>query len=247
MLIETERLTKHYRLGTHEVHALRGVSVSIDGGEFVAIRGPSGSGKSTFMNLVGCLDRPTSGRYRLDGRDVAGLSRRELAAVRNTTIGFVFQNFNLLPRVTALENVELPLLYAGLGGRERVRRSMDALAEVRLAERAGHFPNQLSGGEQQRVAVARALAARPRVLLADEPTGNLDTRTSLEILALLQELNARHGLTVVLVTHEEDIAACARRVLFFRDGHLLEDRKAATAVDAASRLRALPPDEEDAA
>jgi putative ABC transport system ATP-binding protein len=247
MVIETAKISKTYQLGTHEVHALRGVTVSVDRGEMVAIRGPSGSGKSTFMNILGCLDRPSSGSYMLDGRDVSALSRGDLASVRNTMIGFVFQNFNLLPRVTARENVELPLLYAGASGRERESRSLEALREVGLEARAGHFPSQLSGGEQQRVAVARALATRPSVILADEPTGNLDTRTSLEILALLQDLNIRRGVTIILVTHEADIAACARRSLFFRDGHLIEDRRNDALRDAATELRRLPVEVEEVA
>jgi len=247
MVIATEKLTRTYHLGTHEVHALRGVSVSVDHGEFVAVRGPSGSGKSTFMNLLGCLDRPTSGSYHLDGRDVSVLSRDELAAVRNRLIGFVFQNFNLLPRVTARENVELPLLYSGVHGRVREARAVEALRVVGLEERAGHFPSQLSGGEQQRVAIARALATNPRVLLADEPTGNLDTRTSLEIMALLQDLNAKRGVMIVLVTHESDIAACAGRSLTFRDGHVMEDRRNPSPRRAGEELLRLPPEEVEVA
>jgi putative ABC transport system ATP-binding protein len=242
-IIRTEALVKDYRLGPHVVHALRGVSVAIEAGEFVAVMGPSGSGKSTFMNLLGCLDTPTSGRYLLDGRDVAGLDRNELARTRNSKIGFIFQMFNLLPRTSAVENVELPLLYSGLPSRERRRRARERLAAVGLAERAHHHPNQLSGGQQQRVAIARSLVNDPAVILADEPTGNLDTRTSIEILSLMQRLN-RAGLTIVLVTHEPDIATYAGRVLTFRDGRLLRDERQPTPGDAAAALAALPLEEE---
>ncbi len=223
-LIALEELTKTYRMGEVEVHALRGVSLTIAEGEFVAIMGPSGSGKSTLMNILGCLDRPTSGRYLLDGRDVSGLSRDELAEVRNRTIGFVFQSFNLLSRTSALENVELPLLYAGLHTAERRTRAAAALARVGLAGRAHHHPNQLSGGQQQRVAIARALVNPPRVILADEPTGNLDSRTSVEVMALFQELG-RAGITVVLVTHEPDIAEFASRIVEVKDGRILSDER----------------------
>ncbi|HET7340193.1 MAG TPA: ABC transporter ATP-binding protein [Methylomirabilota bacterium] len=242
-IIATEGLVKDYVLGPHTVHALRGVSIAIAPGEFVAVMGPSGSGKSTFMNLLGCLDTPTAGRYWLDGRDVAGLSRDELARMRNAKIGFVFQQFNLLPRTSALENVELPLLYAGLPARERRRRARERLAAVGLGDREHHHPSQLSGGQQQRVAIARSLVNDPAVILADEPTGNLDTRTSVEILALLQRLN-RAGLTIVLVTHEPDIAAYAGRVLLFRDGRLLTDEVRPEPLDAAATLAALPVEEE---
>jgi putative ABC transport system ATP-binding protein len=242
-IITTEAVAKDYVLGPHVVHALRGVTVSIEPGEFVAVMGPSGSGKSTFMNLLGCLDTPTAGRYFLDGRDVAGLDRDELARIRNSKIGFVFQQFNLLPRTSALENVELPLLYSGLPVRERRRRARERLGAVGLADREHHHPSQLSGGQQQRVAIARSLVNEPAVVLADEPTGNLDTRTSVEILALLQRLN-REGLTLVLVTHEPDIAAYASRVLVFRDGRLLSDQRQATPQDAALALGALPAEEE---
>jgi len=242
-IIRTEGLVKDYVLGPHVVHALRGVSVDIEPGEFVAVMGPSGSGKSTFMNLLGCLDTPTGGRYWLDGRDVAGLNRDELARMRNAKIGFVFQQFNLLPRTTAVENVELPLLYGGLPVRDRRRRARDRLAAVGLADREHHHPSQLSGGQQQRVAIARSLVNDPAVILADEPTGNLDTRTSVEILALLQRLN-REGLTIVLVTHEPDIAAYAGRVMVFRDGRLLSDDRRAAPQDAAAALAALPVEDE---
>jgi putative ABC transport system ATP-binding protein len=242
-IIATESLAKDYVLGPHVVHALRGVTVSIEPGEFVAVMGPSGSGKSTFMNLLGCLDRPTSGRYFLAGRDVAGLDRDELARMRNARIGFVFQQFNLLPRTSALENVELPLLYSTLPVRERRRRARERLAAVGLADREHHHPSQLSGGQQQRVAIARSLVNEPAVILADEPTGNLDTRTSIEILALLQRLN-RQGLTIVLVTHESDIATYASRVLVFRDGRLMSDERRPAPEDAAAALAALPAEEE---
>jgi len=243
-IIATEGLAKDYHLGPHTVHALRGVSIEIAAGDFVAVMGPSGSGKSTLMNLVGCLDRPTGGRYYLDGRDVAALSRDELARVRNAKIGFVFQMFNLLARTSALENVELPLLYSGLPARERRTRARARLEAVGLADREDHHPSQLSGGQQQRVAIARALVNDPAVILADEPTGNLDTRTSVEILALLQRLN-REGLTIVLVTHEPDIAAFASRTMFFRDGRLMSDQRVAEPRDAAASLLAMP-EEEDA-
>ena len=242
-IIAVEALTKDYVLGPHVVHALRGVTVGIDAGEFVAVMGPSGSGKSTFMNLLGCLDTPTAGRYVLDGHDVARLGRDELAQTRNAKIGFVFQQFNLLPRTSALENVELPLLYSGVPVRDRRRRAHERLQQVGLADRAHHHPSQLSGGQQQRVAIARSLVNDPAVVLADEPTGNLDTRTSVEILALLQRLN-RAGLTIVLVTHEPDIAACADRVLAFRDGRLIGDERQPAPSDAAAALAALPADEE---
>jgi putative ABC transport system ATP-binding protein len=219
MLIRTRDLTKVYRMGDTEVAALAGVSVDIDEGEFVAVMGPSGSGKSTFMNLVGCLDRPTTGEYLLAGRNVAQLAGDELAATRNRHIGFVFQQSNLLARTPALENVELPLVYAGLPKRERLQKAMGMLERVGLADRARHHAGQLSGGQQQRVAIARALVTQPLLILADEPTGALDTRTSLEIMALFQDLN-RQGMTVVLVTHEADIARFARRVLHFRDGQV---------------------------
>jgi putative ABC transport system ATP-binding protein len=222
MLIETRNLVKLYRMGDSEVRALEDVSVGIGKGEFVSVMGPSGSGKSTFMNVVGCLDRPTSGEYRLDGNAVSQMAGDQLAAVRNRHIGFVFQQFNLLARTPAVENVELPLIYAGVAKKERSERAMKMLHRVGLAERAHHHPAQLSGGQQQRVAIARALVTEPLIILADEPTGALDSHTSLEIMALFQELN-RQGMTVVLVTHEADVARFARRVLRFRDGHLVSD------------------------
>jgi putative ABC transport system ATP-binding protein len=244
-LIVTDELVKDYRLGPHTVHALRGVSVSVAPGEFVAVMGPSGSGKSTFMNILGCLDTPTSGRYVLGGENVADLSRNDLARIRNERIGFVFQMFNLLPRVPALENVALPLLYTGLSARERRARALERLEQVGLADRGHHHPSQLSGGQQQRVAIARALVNDPAVILADEPTGNLDTRTSLEILALLQRLN-RDGLTIVLVTHEPDVAACAGRGLTFRDGRLLSDQTVAVPADAGAAIASRGTEAEEA-
>jgi putative ABC transport system ATP-binding protein len=238
-LIATERLAKDYRLGPHTVHALRGVTVSIAPGQFVAVMGPSGSGKSTFMNILGCLDTPTEGRYLLGGVDVGRLGRDALAQIRNAKVGFVFQQFNLLPRTSALDNVELPLLYAGVPARLRRQRAREKLAAVGLADREAHHPSQLSGGQQQRVAIARALVNEPAVLLADEPTGNLDSRTSVEILALLQRLN-RAGITIILVTHESDIAGYAGRVLSFRDGRLLGDEPVPAPRDAVETLAALP-------
>jgi putative ABC transport system ATP-binding protein len=237
-LIEVRDLVKTYQLGEHQVQALRGVSLDIPSGEFVAVMGPSGSGKSTFMNLLGCLDTPTAGTYRLEGDDISRLSRDALAAIRNQKLGFVFQTFNLLPRMTALENVELPLLYGATIARDRRERALERLREVGLESRAGHRPSQLSGGQQQRVAIARALVNEPRLILADEPTGNLDTRTSIEIMAILQRLN-RHGITVVLVTHEDDIAKYASRIVTFRDGRLRADTPVASPTDAEAILPTL--------
>ena len=224
MLIRTRELVKVYQMGDTQIRALDQVSVDVARGEFVAVMGPSGSGKSTFMNMVGCLDRPTSGQYLLDQKDVSKLAADELAAVRNRSIGFVFQQFNLLARTPAVENVELPLVYAGVEKKKRTEKAMAMLERVGLRERAHHHPAQLSGGQQQRVAIARALVTEPLLILADEPTGALDSKTSLEIMALLQALN-RQGMTVVLVTHETDIARYAGRILVFRDGRVVQDER----------------------
>jgi putative ABC transport system ATP-binding protein len=246
-LISVRDLTKTYDLGEMQVRALRGVALDIHAGEFVALTGPSGSGKSTLMHLLGCLDRPTSGQYLLNGRDVSRVGKRELAAVRNSDIGFVFQGFNLLPRTSAIENVELPMLYAGVrSARERRQRAAEALTSVGLGERLGHHPNQLSGGQQQRVAIARALVNHPKLLLADEPTGNLDTRTSIEVMGIFQRLNREQGLTIVLVTHEMDIAEYGTRILRFRDGRVQTDVHVDQRRDATHELAALA-EEADAA
>jgi putative ABC transport system ATP-binding protein len=224
-VIALESVKKVYKLGENEVHALRGVSLDIGAGEFVSIIGPSGSGKSTMMHILGCLDRPSEGRYLLNGKDVSALSRDELAEIRNRQIGFVFQGFNLLPRTTAVENVEVPLLYSRpvMAPAERRERAMKALAAVGLSDRADHHPNQLSGGQQQRVAIARALVNEPSLILADEPTGNLDTKTSIDVMHALQELRQRRGITIVLITHEADIAAYGTRIIAVRDGVILSD------------------------
>ena len=222
-LITAQDISKVYKLGDIDVNALCDVSLGIERGEFIAVMGPSGSGKSTFMNILGCLDKPTSGHYLLEGVDVGGLGRDELAAIRNKKIGFVFQGFNLLPRTSALENVELPMLYNGLPAKERRQKAMEALKTVGLEERANHHPSQLSGGQQQRVAIARALVNDAAIILADEPTGNLDTKTSAEIMELFVRLNKGSEITVILVTHESDIAAYSRRVIRFLDGRVIRD------------------------
>ena len=239
IVIQVEDLHKIYDLGETQVHALRGVSLTIRRGEFVAIMGASGSGKSTFMNILGCLDKPTSGRHLLEGIDVSGLEKKELAGIRNRKIGFVFQGFNLLARTTALENTELPTLYSRVDKAERHGRAMEALKMVGLGDRTDHFPSQLSGGQQQRVAIARALVNQPSILLADEPTGNLDSRTSVEIMQIFQDLNER-GLTVVLVTHESDIANYAKRIVVFRDGKIRRDAEVEHRSRAMDVLKTMP-------
>ena len=231
---------KYYHLGDFQVHALRGITLEVHAGEFVAVMGASGSGKSTLMNIIGCLDKPSRGSYQLDGVDVSQLEKSELARVRNRKLGFVFQQFNLLSRTSALENVELPTVYAGITPQERESRAKEALERVGLADRAHHYPSQLSGGQQQRVAIARALVNRPAILLADEPTGNLDSRTSVEIMDIFQQLNTDEGLTVVIVTHEHDIAQYAKRALEFRDGKLRRDAVIKDRLIASEVLPTLP-------
>jgi len=238
-IIQVDDVHKYYELGETRVHALRGIAVQIERGEFVAIMGASGSGKSTFMNILGCLDKPSSGRYLLEGIEVSRLSKKELAAIRNRKIGFVFQGFNLLSRTTALENVELPTLYAQITKEEGQKRSREALNLVGLGDRMEHFPSQLSGGQQQRVAIARALVNRPSILLADEPTGNLDSRTSVEIMEVFQRLND-DGLTIILVTHEPDIAQYAKRSIQFRDGRIRRDEPIENRPVAAEVIKNLP-------
>src|SRR5215208_5529401 len=246
-VISVRNLVKTYIVGEVEVKALRGVNLDVQRGEFLAVTGPSGSGKSTFMHIVRCLDRPSSGQYFLDGQDVSQMSKDALAAVRNKKIGFVFQGFNLLSRTSALDNVELPLLYGGNGLKtaDRHRRAVDMLELVGLGNRADHHPNQLSGGQQQRVAIARALINEPSILLADEPTGNLDTRTSIEVMGIFQRLNRERGITVLLITHEMDIAEYGTRLIRFRDGRVVADQKILHRRNAADELAALPPPEPD--
>src|SRR6202162_2697495 len=246
-VIRLENVFKTYDLGEIQVQALRGVSLEAREGEFVAVMGPSCSGKSTIMNILACLDRPTKGRYFLDGVDVSGMTKTELARIRNRKLGFVFQQFNLLSRTSALENVELPTVYAGVSPEERAKRAMEALTRVGLADRAGHHPSQLSGGQQQRVAIARALVNRPSILLADEPTGNLDSRTSVEIMDILQTLNNEQGLTIVIVTHEPDISKYAKRTLEFLDGKLRRDTVVHNRFVAKEVLLTLPTAEEEGA
>jgi len=241
-VISVKNLVKTYAVGEVEVKALRGVNLEVQRGEFLAVTGPSGSGKSTFMHIVGCLDRPTTGQYFLDGQDVSRMSKDALAAVRNKKIGFVFQGFNLLSRTSALDNVELPLLYGGstMKTSERHKRALEVLNTVGLGNRADHHPNQLSGGQQQRVAIARALINTPSILLADEPTGNLDTKTSIEVMGIFQHLNVERGITVVLITHEMDIAEYGTRTVTFRDGLVVADKAVARRRDAQEELAALP-------
>jgi putative ABC transport system ATP-binding protein len=241
LLISVRNLTKTYIVGDVAVRALRGVSIDAEAGEFIALTGPSGSGKSTLMHVLGCLDRPTGGQYFLNGRDVSRFSRDQLAYVRNHEIGFVFQGFNLLPRTTALDNVELPLLYAGkIPAAERKARAAAALEAVGLGDRMHHERSQMSGGQQQRVAIARALVTKPVLLLADEPTGNLDTRTSIEVMGIFQRLNEEHNLTVVLVTHEMDIAEYGTRIIKFRDGQVLADARVSRRRDAVTEIARFP-------
>lgn len=240
VVIHLDHIHKVYRMGDIEVHALRGITLTVREGEYVAIMGASGSGKSTMMNIIGCLDRPTRGTYILDGQDVSQLSKDERADIRNRKIGFVFQGFNLLSRTPAFENVELPMLYSGIPAPDRHKRSIEALAAVGLAGREQNHPNQLSGGQQQRVAIARALVNRPSLILADEPTGNLDSRTSIEVMEIFQRLNREQGITLIIVTHEQDIAQYAKRVIVFKDGKISQDYRIAEQRDAAEELKLLP-------
>jgi putative ABC transport system ATP-binding protein len=244
-VIQVRNLIKTYAVGEVEVRALRGLSLEVQQGEFLAVTGPSGSGKSTLMHILGCLDRPTSGQYILDGEDVSRMSKDQLAVVRNKKIGFVFQGFNLLSRTSALDNVELPLLYGGtrMKTAERRRRAVEMLNAVGLGQRLDHHPNQLSGGQQQRVAIARALVTQPAILLADEPTGNLDTRTSIEIMGIFQRLSRERGITVLLITHEHDIAEYGTRIVQCRDGHIVSDQQVVIRRDADEELAALPGEE----
>lgn len=243
-MLQVNGLVKIYQTDKIAVTALRGVSFSVAAGSFVSIMGPSGSGKSTLMNILGCLDTPTEGQYVLDGVDVSHMAEKELAKIRNKKIGFVFQTYNLLPRVTCLRNVELPMIYAGINPKERRSRAMEALERVRLTDRAGHRPSEISGGQRQRVAIARALVNNPAIILADEPTGNLDTRSGEEVMAIFQELHAE-GATIILVTHEPEIARHSERILSFRDGRLREDKNVDERVMARDILAGLPPAEEE--
>lgn len=242
-LISTDHLVKIYKLGDYEIQALRGINLSIEKGEFVAIMGPSGSGKSTLMHILGCLDRPTKGSYFLEGKDISSLDRNSLAGIRNQKIGFVFQSFNLLSRTTALENVELPLLYNSSYSKEKTEKAKKALSLVGLEGRENHYPNKLSGGQQQRVAIARALVNDPAIILADEPTGNLDSRTSVEVMGIFQSLN-KNGITIILITHEKDIAAFAKRNITFRDGTIVKDETVVSPKNAKDELLSLPQVEE---
>ena len=244
-VIRLERIHKVYPMGDFEVHALRGVSLVIRRSEFVAIMGPSGSGKSTMMNIIGCLDHPTKGHYFLEGVDVSTVDKPGLADIRNKSVGFVFQSFNLVPRTSALENVELPLIYAGVSARERLRRARESLATVGLADRERNMPNQLSGGQQQRVALARALVNNPSIILADEPTGALDTRTSVEVMEIFQRLNRERNLTLIIVTHEPDVAQYADRIIQFRDGRIRRDIRVENRKNASEVLRQMPRETED--
>jgi putative ABC transport system ATP-binding protein len=244
-LIRLDHIHKTYQMGDVEIHALRGINLKIERGDFVAIMGASGSGKSTTMNILGCLDKPTRGHYFLDGQDVSQLTKDELADIRNRKIGFVFQGFNLLSRTSALENVELPMLYLGLKAAERLKRATEALEIVGLGQRMHNMPNQLSGGQQQRVAIARSLVNHPAIILADEPTGNLDSRTSIEVMDVFQQLNEERGITIALVTHEPDIAQYARRVVVFKDGRIKRDERIDDPRSAREELESLPPIEDD--
>jgi putative ABC transport system ATP-binding protein len=247
-VIQVKDLVKRYIVGEVEVRALRGLSLEVQHGEFLAVTGPSGSGKSTLMHILGCLDRPTSGQYILDGEDVSRMSKDQLADVRNRKIGFVFQGFNLLSRTSALDNVELPMLYGAtkMKTAERHRRAVEMLTAVGLGKRTDHHPNQLSGGQQQRVAIARALVTNPSILLADEPTGNLDTRTSIEVMGIFQRLNRERGITVLLITHEMDIAEYGTRIVMCRDGHIVSDQAVKKRREAEDELALLPKEEDDA-
>ena len=243
-MIKISNLTKVYQTGAISVTALRGIDLEVAKGSMIAIMGPSGSGKSTMMNILGCLDRATSGSYIIDGVDVSTLQEKELAKIRNQKIGFVFQTFNLLPRLTALKNVELPMIYAGVSARERRERALKALGKVGLADRVHHRPNELSGGQRQRVAIARALVNNPAIILADEPTGNLDSRSGEEIMDIFQQLNRTEGVTIIIVTHEREIADHTRRIVHFRDGLIIKDEEVLDPISAQAILAALPPAEE---